>query len=76
MIDMTDEQIKKMQKTMQMYDVVYGIAEPARQEFFLKAVKTMLAMEEDEFQNKGKKTTQKELNQIKSPSLTVSENNI
>ncbi len=75
MIDMTDEQIKKMQKTMQMYDLVYGVTEPARQEFFLKAVKTMLVMEEEELQNKGKQITQKDFNQIKNSSLAILENN-
>ena len=33
LLEMTPERIKKMQKTMQMYDLVYGTAEPARQEF-------------------------------------------
>ena len=42
LFEMHPERIKKLEKTMQMYDLVYGSAEPARQNFFLKAIEVML----------------------------------
>ncbi|TGP43547.1 RepB family plasmid replication initiator protein [bacterium M00.F.Ca.ET.230.01.1.1] len=59
LLEMTPERIKKMQKTMQMYDLVYGTAEPARQEFFLKAVETMLAIEEENAQKVAEQDSKK-----------------
>ena len=64
---MTPERIKKIEKTMQMYDLVYGSAEPARQEFFLKAIGTMLVIEEEERQ------TEIDSNHVQLP-LTVAQN--
>ena len=62
LLEMTPERIKKMQKTMQMYDLVYGTAEPARQEFFLKAVETMLAIEEENAQKVAEQDSKKKQN--------------
>lgn len=59
LLEMTPERIKKMQKTMQMYDLVYGTAEPARQEFLLKAIETMLIIEEENAQEQAEKTSKK-----------------
>lgn len=42
LFEMHPERIKKLEKTMQMYDLVYGSAEPARQSFFLKAIEAIL----------------------------------
>ena len=45
-LEMQPEYIKKLEKTMKMYDLVYGSSEPARQNFFLKAIEAILENEE------------------------------
>ena len=42
LLEMTPERIKKLEKTMQIYDLVYGSDEPARQNFFLDRKSTRL----------------------------------
>lgn len=42
----TPELLKQLENTMQMYDMVYGSAEPARQEFLLNAIGKILSSEE------------------------------
>ena len=75
LLEMTPERIKKLEKTMQIYDLVYGSDEPARQNFFLKAIDTMLAIEDEDKQKNLEKAQQSLPTVISETSIESTEKN-
>lgn len=62
-LELIPEHIVKLEKTMLMYDTIYGKAEPARQEFFLKAIKEILKIETEEKELQDKQNSVVQLSQ-------------
>ncbi len=75
LLEMTPERIKRLEKTMQIYDLVYGSDEPARQNFFLKAIDTMLAIEDEDKQKNLEKAQQSLPTVISETSIESTEKN-